>query len=383
MPEEIQSSVIIDAVRSPIGIKGGKMAGIRPDNLMAQVISGLLTRNQQLPLEKIDDVIVGCAFPEGPQGMMLARSAAILAGVPEIVGGKVVNRLCGSSMDALHQADAAIRVGDNQVVIVGGVEDMFTIPMGGFNPSFHPELVKKNYYISLVETAEILARDGKIEREVQEEFAMSSHRKALDAWENGRFSNEVIPVQHQVNIITRDEGPREPDEEKMAALSPLFPEEGTVTAATSSPASTGAAAILMASEETAGELGLKPRARIVSRAVAGVNWERMGTGSMPATIKALQRAELTIEEIDVIELNEVFAAQVLYVILRGGWPFYKVNVNGGAIALGHPLGCSGARIITTLLNIMEQRKVRYGLASMSIGGGQGIATVLERIDGES
>lgn len=383
MPEEIQSSVIIDAVRSPIGIKGGKMAGIRPDNLMAQVISGLLTRNQQLPLEKIDDVIVGCAFPEGSQGMMLARSAAILAGVPDMVGGKVVNRLCGSSMDALHQADAAIRVGDNQVVIVGGVEDMFTIPMGGFNPSFHPELVKKNYYISMVEAAEILARDGKIEREVQEEFAMSSHRKALDAWENGRFNNEVIPVQHQVNIITRDEGPHEPDEDKMAALSPLFPEDGTVTAATSSPVSTGAAAILMASEETAGELGLKPRARIVSRAVAGVNWERMGTGSLPATVKALQRAELTIEEIDVIELNEVFAAQVLYVILRGGWPFHKINVNGGAIALGHPLGCSGARIITTLLNIMEQRKARYGLASMSIGGGQGIATVLERIDGES
>lgn len=383
MLEEIQNSVIIDAVRSPIGIKGGKMAGIRPDNLMAQVISGLLTRNQQLPLEKIDDVMVGCAFPEGSQGMLLARSSAILAGIPEIAAGKVVNRLCGSSMDALHQADAAIRLGDNQAVIVGGVEDMFTIPMGGFNPSFHPELVEKNYYISLTETAEILARDGNIEREVQEEFAMSSHRKALDAWESGRFNNEVIPVQHHINIITRDEGPREPNEDKMAALSPTFPEDGTITVATSSPVSTGAAAILITSEETAGKLGLKPRARVVSRAVAGVNWERMGTGSMPATIKALQRAELTIEEIDAIELNEVFAAQVLYVILRGGWPFHKVNMNGGAIALGNPLGCSGARIITTLLNIMEQRKTRYGLATMSIGGGQGIATVLERIDGEA
>lgn len=383
MPEVLQSSVIIDAVRSPIGIKTGKMAGIRPDNLMAQVLSGLLTRNQGLPLEQIDDVILGCAFPEASQGMVLARSAAILAGIPATAGGKVVNRFCGSSMDALHQADAAIRLGDSRAVIACGVEDMFSIPMGGYNPSYHPELVKKNYYISMGESAENLAREGKIEREVQEEFAMSSHRKALDAWENGRFNNEVIPVQNLKDIIARDEGPREPDEEKFTSLPPAYLEGGSVTAATSSSIAVGATALLLASEEAAEEFGLKPRARIISRAISGVPWDRMGTGPLPATVKALQRAGLTLDEIDVIELNETFASQALYVILRGGWPFHKINLNGGALALGHPLGCSGARIITTLINVMEQRKAQYGLAAMAIGGGQGIATVLERLHGES
>ena len=383
MPEAFHNSVIIDAVRSPIGIKGGKLAGIRPDNLMAQVISGLLTRNQGLPLDQIEDVILGCAFPEASQGMVLARSAAILAGIPATAGGKVVNRFCGSSMDALHQADAAIRLGDSRAVIVGGVEDMFSVPMGGFNPSYHPDLVKKNYYMSMGETAENLAREGKIEREVQEEFSMSSHRKALDAWEGGRFNNEVIPVQNMKDIIARDEGPREPDEDKFTSLPAAFLEGGTITAATSSPISIGATALLLTSEETAKEFGLKPRARIISRAISGVNWERMGTGPLPATVKALQRAGLILDEIDIIELNEAFAAQALYVILRGGWPFRKININGGALALGHPLGCSGARIITTLINVMEQRKAQYGLATMSIGGGQGIATVLERLNGES
>ncbi|RMF61534.1 MAG: thiolase family protein [Calditrichaeota bacterium] len=374
-----QVSVIIDAVRSPIGVKRGKLVGIRPDDLAAQVFKGLLKRNSALPVEKIEDVILGCAFPEGPQGMLMARSVALLAGIPLEAGGKVVNRFCGSSMDAVHQADYAIQLGDAEAVIAAGVEDMFSVPMGGYNPSFHPELARKNFYMGMGETAEILAKEGNISREEQEEFAIASHQKALDAWKNGRFENEVIPIEFNGNIIKQDEGPREPDIEKIKSLKPAFTKDGTVTAATSSPYSIGAAAVLLTSTELAKEYGLKPRARIISRAIAGVDWQRMGMGPLPATEKALKRAGLTINDIDVIELNEAFAAQSLYVIKKGGWPMEKVNLNGGAVALGHPLGCSGARILTTLLNVMDQRDAKLGLATMCIGTGQGIATIIERL----
>ena len=374
-----QFSVIVDAVRSPIGIKRGQMVGIRPDDLTAQVLQGLLKRNSSLPAEKIDDVILGCSFPEGPQGMLMARSVAILAGIPKEAGGKVVNRFCGSSMDAVHQADYAINLGDAGVVIAAGVEDMISVPMGGYNPTFHPELVKKNFYIGMGETAEILAKEGNISREEQEEFAIASHNKALDAWKNGRYENEVIPIRHNGTVINRDEGPREPDVEKMKSLKPAFLQDGTITAATSSPISIGAAAVLLTSTDVAKEYGLKPRARIIARAIAGVDWERMGMGPLPATEKALQRAGLTLNDIDVIELNEAFAAQSLYVIKKGGWPMEKINLNGGAVALGHPLGCSGARILTTLINVMEQKDAKLGLATMCIGTGQGIATIIERM----
>ncbi len=373
------SAVIIDAVRSPIGVKRGRMAGMRPDDLAAQVVKALLDRNPRLPVDRIEDVVLGCAFPEAAQGMLMARGVAILAGIPKEAGAKVVNRFCGSSMDAAHQVDLAIRSGDIDAAIAAGVEDMFSIPMGGFNPSFHPKLAELNYYISMGETAEILAREGKISREEQEEFAIASHTKALDAWKNGRFDNEVVPVTWNGTTIERDEGPREPDLEKIKSLPPAFLEDGTVTAATSSPYSIGAAAILMTSTELAAELDLKPRARIVSRAVAGVDWTRMGMGPIPASQKALKKAGLTIDDIDVIELNEAFAAQSLYVIKKAGWPIEKVNLNGGAVALGHPLGCSGARILTTLINVMEQQKAKLGLATMCIGSGQGIATVVERL----
>lgn len=372
-------TVIIDAVRSPMGVKRGKMIGIRADDLMAQVLKSLLSRNPKLPFEKIADVIVGCAFPEGVQGMLIARGAAILAGLPAETCGKVVNRFCGSSMDAIHQLDYAINLNDYEAGIAGGVEDMFGIPMGGFNPSFHPQLYQKKYYIGMGETAEILAQEGKISREDQDEFAMASHRKALEAWKKGYFSNEVVPIQFNGTIVERDEGPREPDPEKIKSLKPSFDSQGTVTAANSSPISIGAAAVLLTSNQLAAQLGLKPRARIIARAIAGVDWTRMGMGPLPATEKALQRAGLTMQDIDVIELNEAFAAQSLYVIKKGGWPIEKINLNGGAIALGHPLGCSGARILTTLLNVMEQKKARYGLATMCIGGGQGIATIIERM----
>lgn len=372
-------SVIIDAVRSPIGIKKGKIIGIRADDLMAQVIRALLERNKNLPPEHLEDVVIGCAFPEAVQGMLLARGAAVLAGLPFTIGGKVVNRFCGSSMDAVHQLDYAINMNDAEAGIAGGIEDMFAIPMGGYNPSFHPTLYQKQYYIGMGETAENLAREGSISRQEQEEFAITSHQKALDAWNTGKFKNEVIPVIVNGNKVEMDEGPRKPDLEKIRSLDPAFDIKGTVTAATSSPYSIGAAALLLGSNKFAQKNNLKPRARILSRAVAGVKWTHMGMGPLPATEKALQRAGLTIKDIDVIELNEAFAAQALYVIKKGNWPMEKVNLNGGAIALGHPLGCSGARILTSLINVMEQRQARLGLATMCIGGGQGIATILERL----
>ncbi len=372
-------AVIIDAVRSPIGVKRGQMVGMRADDLMAQVLRALVQRNPQLPPEKLEDVVIGCAFPEATQGMLLARAVSILADLPVETGGKVVNRFCGSSMDAVHQIDYAITLNDAEAGIAGGVEDMFTIPMGGFNPMFHPVLYQKQYYIGMGETAENLARDLNISREEQEEFAIASHQKALKAWEEGRFDNEVVPVEYNGKTIQRDEGPREPDIEKIKSLKPAFMADGTITAATSSPISIGAAAVLLTSNTLAQELGLKPRARILARAIAGVDWTRMGMGPLPATEKALKRAGLTLDDIDVIELNEAFAAQSLYVIKKGGWPMEKINLNGGAIALGHPLGCSGARIITTLINVMEQRDAHLGLATMCIGGGQGIATIIERL----
>ncbi|HGY56690.1 MAG TPA: thiolase family protein [Caldithrix abyssi] len=372
-------AVIVDAVRSPIGIKNGKMIGMRPDDLSAQVVKALLERNKNLPVEKIEDVVLGCAFPEGTQGMLMARGVAVLAGIPKEAGAKVVNRFCGSSMDAVHQINQAILSGDMECGLAVGTEDMFSVPMGGYNPSFHPELMAKNFYIGMGETAENLARELNIPREEQEEFAMNSHKKALKAYEEGKFANEVVAVSNNGTVIDRDEGPREPDPEKIKSLQPAFLKDGTITAATSSPISIGSAAVLVTSNTLAEELGLKPRARIISRAVAGVEWELMGKGPIPASQKALERAGMTIDDIDYIELNEAFAAQSLYVLKKTGWDMKKVNVNGGAVALGHPLGCSGARILTTLLNVLEQNKGKYGLATMCIGSGQGIATVIERM----
>jgi acetyl-CoA acyltransferase len=375
----MSKSVIIDAVRSPIGVKNGNMVGIRPDDLAAQVVKGLLARNSSVNPGKIEDIILGCAFPEGPQGMLMAKGVAILSGIPETVGGAVVNRFCGSSMDAVHQISNKIESGDIEVGIASGVEDMFSVPMGGFNPDFHPELAEQEYYIGMGETAETLAEEGNISRDAQEEFAVESHNKALDAWANGRFDNEVIPIDVYGEVtVDKDEGPRLPNLEKIQSLNPAFIENGTITPATSSPISIGASAILITSQEFAEANGLKIRATIKGRSVAGVDWKRMGIGPIPATKKVLGKTGLSLDDIDVIELNEAFSAQSLYVIEQGGWNKLKVNLNGGAIALGHPLGCSGARIITTLLNVMEQQDAKTGLATMCIGSGQGIATILER-----
>ena len=371
-------SVIIGAKRSPIGIKNGQMVGIRPDDLASQVVKGLLDSVKVNPAD-INDLILGCAFPEGPQGMLMAKGVAILSGLPETVGGSVVNRFCGSSMDALHQISLKVESGEIDLGIALGVEDMFSVPMGGFNPDFHSKLAEQEYYIGMGETAENLASEGDITRDEQEEFAINSHKKALDAWDNGRFSNEIVPVDiYGEYTVDRDEGPREPNLEKVKSLGPAFLENGTITAATSSPISIGASAILISSKDYAEKNSHRIKATIRGRSVVGVDWRRMGIGPLPATEKVLKYSEMTMQDIDAIELNEAFSAQALYVINKGKWDLDKVNQNGGSIALGHPLGCSGARIITTLLNVMEQNNSRTGLATMCIGTGQGIATILER-----
>lgn len=373
-----RTSVIVDAVRSPMGVKKGNLIGIRADDLAAQVVVALLDRQPDLPRDAIEDVVLGCAFPENTQGMLMARGVALLAGIPKEAGGKVVNRFCGSSMDAVHQLSQAILVGDLECGIAVGVEDMFAIPMGGFNPSFHPKLAEMGYYIGMGETAENLANELEISRDEQEEFSMRSHKLALAAWEAGHFANEVVPIDNDDVIIDRDEGPREPNLEKIQSLEPVFVEGGSVTAATSSPISIGASALIVCSDEFAAKHGLKVRASIVSRAIAGVDWTLMGMGPIPASEKALERAGISADDLDAIELNEAFAAQSLYVVKKTGWSQDKINMHGGAIALGHPLGASGARILTTLINVLEQHDGKRGLATMCIGTGQGIATVIER-----
>jgi len=371
-------SFIIDGARSPIGTKNGQMVGVRSDDLSAQVIQGLMQRNTNIPSKIIEDVVVGCAFPEGPQGMLMARSISVLADLPIESGAKVVNRFCGSSMDSVHQLSQAVLVGDIYAGIAAGVEDMFSVPMGGFNPSFHPDLYEKEFYIGMGDTAEILAKDLDISREDQEAFAVNSHKKALAAIEGGRYDNEIIPAQVNGVEVSKDEGPRTPDLDKIKSLDPAFDADGTVTAATSSPISVGAAAAIIMGGDKAKELGISPKFKIKSRAIAGVDWMRMGSGPLPATEKALAKAGLQLSDIDAIELNEAFAAQSLYVIRKGGWVIDKINLNGGAIALGHPLGCSGVRLLVTLMNVMEQQDSARGLATMCIGSGQGISTVIER-----
>ena len=376
----MNESVIIDAVRSPIGLKNGKLVGIRSDDLTAQLVKNLLGRNGNLNLDKIEDLILGCAFPEGPQGMLMAKGVAALADIPEQCAGAVVNRFCGSSMDAVHQISSKIEAGDILCGIAAGVEDMFSVPMGGFNPDFHPELAEQEYYIGMGETAEILAEEGKITREQQEEFSVKSHTKALKAWDNNQFENEVFAIDvYGESLVERDEGPREPDLDKIKSLSPAFLENGTITAATASPISIGAATLLITSRTFAENNGLQIRASIKGRSVAGVDWRRMGIGPLPATEKVLAKTGFTLDQIDAIELNEAFAAQSLYVIQNGRWDISKVNQNGGAIALGHPLGCSGAKLSVQLFDEMKLRKLKYGMVTMCVGTGQGAAGIFEKL----
>jgi acetyl-CoA acyltransferase len=372
-------AVIIDGVRSPIGTKGSALVGMRPDEIAGQVIKGLLDRNKELDINAIEDVSLGCAFPEGPTGMLVARGAALLAGIPETAAANVINRYCGSAMTSLHMISSAIEAGDIEVGIAGGVEDMFSIPQGGFAPDFNVQLAEEDYYISMGEGAELLADKLDISRKEQEEFCYNSHNRAVAAQEEGKFDNEIIPIiLENGTVFDKDSGPRVPNKEKIESLNPAFKADGTVTAATSSPFSIGASAMLITSEAYAKEHGLKIRAYIEGRAVAGVNWKMFGSGPVPATAKALKNTGMSIEDIDVMEINEAFAAQALYCVKEANWDLDKVNLNGCAIALGHPLGISGTRIITTLLNVMEQQEKSVGLATMCVGTGQGITTIIKR-----
>ena len=372
-------AVIIDGVRSPIGTKGSPLIGMRPDEIAGQVIKGLLDRNKALNINDIEDVSLGCAFPEGPTGMLVARGASILAGIPETAAANVINRYCGSAMTSLHMISSAIEAGDIEVGVAGGVEDMFTIPQGGFAPDFNVKLAEEDYYISMGEGAELLADELSISREDQEEFSFRSHERAVEARDSGKFDNEIVPIiLEDGSVLDKDSGPRNPDKEKIKSLKPAFKADGTVTAATSSPFSIGASAMLITSEKYAKKNGLNIRAYIEGRAVAGVNWTMFGSGPIPATAKALKNTGLSMDDIDVVEINEAFAAQALYCIRKADWDESKVNLNGGAIALGHPLGISGTRIITTLLNVLEQQDKSTGLATMCVGTGQGITTIIKR-----
>lgn len=384
--------VIVDCIRTPMGrSKGGAFRHVRAEDLSAHLMKGLLTRNPQLDANNIEDIYWGCVQQTLEQGFNIGRNAALLAGIPTTVGATTVNRLCGSSMQALHDATRAIMVGDAQSCLIGGVEHMGHIPMThgvDFHPGLSKTIAKAAGMMGL--TAEMLARKYDISRELQDQFGARSHQRAHAATIEGRFSREIFATEGHDNegILTKytsDEVIR--PETTVATLSQLRsifdPTHGTVTAGTSSALSDGAAAMLLMDERQARTLGLPIRARIKAMAIAGCEPSLMGFGPVPATQKALQRAGLHLDDIDVIELNEAFAAQTLPCIKALGLMDHfdeKINLNGGAIALGHPLGCSGARISTTLINIMEQKQARFGLATMCIGLGQGIATIFERIE---
>ena len=374
----MSKTVILNGKRSPIGMKNGKLIGMRPDDLASNVLKSLV-KDTNIDSQLYENFVLGCAFPEGTQGMLMGRGVSILSDLPITVPANVVNRFCGSGMDALHQISASIDCGDIEFGLAGGVEDMFGVPMGGFNPMFHPDLFEKDFYIGMGETAENLATELSISREDQENFSVLSHKKALSAQKEGKFNNEIIPIQFNGEEVLHDEGPREPDVEKIKSLNPAFDVNGTITAATSSPISLGSAILALGNEDNAKNLGLKPKFRVLGRSVVGLDWKTMGAGPLPATEKVLKKCNMTMDDIDIIELNEAFAAQSLYVLRKGSWNEDKVNLNGGAIALGHPLGCSGARIIVTLMNVLEQQNKSVGLATMCIGTGQGIATIIERI----
>jgi acetyl-CoA acyltransferase len=377
---QVRKVGIVDFARSPIAkSKGGALNGLSSLEVAAQVVKALLARNPKVPQDRIEHLVLGCAFPEAENGLNMARGLVVKAGLPQSVAGTTVNQFCASSQQSTMILHDAIALGKGDIGISVGVEHMTRVPMGGFNPAFDNELYDQGFYTSMGDTAETLAREGEITRADQEAFSAKSHEKALKAWADGAFAREVVPIAlPDGKAFEKDECPQEPNLEKIRSLKPAFSADGTVTAATSSPVTVGAAAIILMAEDVARELGIPLRATFVTTAVAGCDPKRMGMGPLPATQKALARAGLTLDKIDVIELNEAFAAQSLYVIRKGEWPLEKVNPLGGAIALGHPLGMSGARIIGTAVTALERANGRYGLATMCVGGGQGAATIVER-----
>jgi acetyl-CoA acyltransferase len=374
--------VIAEYLRSPFTFasKGG-MAKVRPDFMAAQVVKALVEKTGVDPAE-IEDLILGCAFPEAEQGMNMARLVVLEAGLPVSVAGATINRFCGSSMYAIHMAAGAIQLNAGEAFICGGVESMSRVPIGGYNPMPSPSLneIMPNAYISMGDTAENVARKYQLTREEQEVFAVSSQEKATAARSEGRLKDEIVPIDDGSGAVMED-GCIRPGTtlEDLAVLRPAFDEAGTVTAATSSPLTDGAAATLVCTEEFAAKNNLTPLARIKSVAVAGCAPEIMGIGPVAATKKALERAGLGIDDIDVAELNEAFASQSIACLRDLNLDVAKVNLDGGAIALGHPLGATGARITGKAAQILKREGGKYALSTQCIGGGQGIATIMEAL----
>ena len=390
-----KEAVIVSAVRTPIGkAKKGGLATVRPDEMAATVIQELLKRTPNLDPAQIEDVVFGCAFPEGEQGMNMARMIALRAGLPDTVPAETINRYCSSGVQSIAHIARAIQVGDIEIGIGGGTESMTMVPMAGYkfspNPYFAQDL--PHYYTNMGITAENVAAKYGISRADQDAFALQSNLKASTAVESGLFDPELVPIDVELVEyadgktakrqfkVKRDEGPRgDTTLEALAKLKPAFKEGGSVTAGNSSQMSDGASAVIVMSAERAAQLGLKPLARFVTFAVGGVPPELMGIGPVAAIPKALQKAGLKAEDIDLFELNEAFAAQSLAVIRTLELDQSKINVNGGAIALGHPLGCSGSKLTTQLIYEMARRKSKYGMVTMCIGGGMGAAAIFENL----
>jgi len=380
MGQSIRTVGIVDFARSPISrSKGGKLNALTGLEIATQVVAKLLERNPKVPRKEIEHLAAGCAFPEAENGLNLGRQIVIKAGLPESVAGTTVNQFCASSQQSTMMLADALAVGKGDIAISVGVEHMTRVPMGGYNPFYDKALMDQQFYMGMGVTAENLAKDLNISREAQEEFAGESHRKALKAWSDGAFAQEVLSIDlPDGGVADRDESPMEPNFKKMRSLRTAFDAKGTITAATASPVTVGAAAIILMTEERANQLGIPLRAKFVTTAVAGCAPTRMGMGPIPASQKALKRAQLSADDIDIFELNEAFAAQSIYCIQKLGWDTSKINILGGAIALGHPLGMSGARIIGTAITALEKVEGRYALATMCVGGGQGATTILKR-----
>jgi len=386
----MREAVILAALRTPVGRSPrGSLKDTRPDELAASVIGELLRRHPQIRPDEIEDVILGCAFPEAQQGMNVARIALLRAGLPHIVCGQTVNRFCASGLEAIAIAAERISSQAAELIIAGGVESMSLVPTGGWRLCPNPSLAESfpEVYLGMGLTAEEIATRFDIKREEQDMFSLRSHTKAKDAIEHGRFEDEILPVTTWINtddgkeevVLKRDEGVRfDTSLEALSSLSPVFHAKGTVTAGNSSQTSDGAAALIVASAQRAKELGIPPLGVFRGYSVAGVSPEIMGVGPIYAIPKVLGRVGYSLEQVALLELNEAFAAQALYCITELGLDLEKTNVNGGAIALGHPLGCTGAKLATTLLHEMKRRDVKVGLISMCVGGGMGAAAIIER-----
>ena len=385
----MEKAVIVAACRTPIGkaIKGSCIY-TRIDDIAAELVKSLLERVPELNPEKIEDIMIGCAMPEGDQGLNVARNISFLSGLPLSLGAATINRFCASSLETINSAAQAIMTGNGEAFIAGGIETMTHVPMGGFNPSLNEKLMgdgKIAAYIGMGQTAENLAVKYNISREDQDQFALDSHLHAAKAWDDGAFSNEVVPVtvhgkDGSDRVFEADECVRKDTTiEKLAGLKPAFIKDGTVTAGNSSPLSDGVAAVIVMSEKLAKKLKIKPLVRIRSMAIAGVDPAYMGMGPVEAIPKALKRGKFKPKDIDLIELNEAFAAQSLAVIRELKLNPEVVNVHGGAVALGHPLGCSGSRIMTTLIYALKRHGKSVGMATMCVGGGQGVALIVENV----